>query len=109
MLKNVNNQALAAIVGVLALIFVYSVFMRKNQFPCNCPECQEEIMVDAINEEGQAFPQLGEEKQGRPAFVNILYSILILFVVAGLVAFVARLSEKGYTQAKKKAGKRFGL
>ena len=97
MLSNGNQKLGLVVAGVAILIFILSVFMRKKQFPCNCPDCQEQAVVDAAQ-----FPELGKQEEGTPVFVTFLYSILALFVIAGIVAYVANISGKGYDKIKKR-------
>ena len=103
--KNMNKQILLVVGGVALLAVLYNIFVNKSGFPCNCPECQEAAVIDAINQEGAAFPQLGEEQKGAPAFVKVLYSILILFVIAGLLALATRVSQKGAKNLRKRVGR----
>ena len=103
--KNMNTQILLVVGGVALLAVVYNIFANKSGFPCNCPECQEAAVIDAITQEGTAFPQLGEEQKGSPAFVAILYSIVILFVIAGLLAIATRMSQRGVKGLRKRVGR----
>ena len=107
-----NKQIVMVVGGIAVVAVLYNVFFNKQQFPCNCPKCQEVAVIDAINKEA-ALIQLGQEQSG-PAFVKVLVSIVVLFVVAGMLAVVAKYSQQGIRRVRKRVGrlpygKRFGL
>ena len=100
-----NTQILMVVGGIALIALIYNIVANKKAFPCNCPECQENAIADAMTEEEQALPQLGEEQAGAPAFVTVLYSIVILFVIAGLLAIATRIYSQGAKNIKKRVEK----